>query len=154
MATNAFNVGAISIRHTGSFGDRVESDEKGAHLFIDAEFEVKEKGNYHVQGSLYSEDGEPIGWAQRRASLDKGTHVVPLKFYGTIFCEKAFNGPYILRNFIYANVEQMPGPRSGNLVNLHTTAPYKYSDFTCEAFNDEALLKKAEALEIEASNEE
>ncbi|MBI3396574.1 MAG: hypothetical protein HY042_12105, partial [Spirochaetia bacterium] len=152
-ATNGFNVGWLNIRHTGKFRDRAASDEKGNHLYIDAEFEVKRSGTYHIQGSVYDDDNEGIGWAQNRVKLEPGTHMVTLRFYGKMFCDTRKNGPYILKNLVYANTGVMPGPRSQNQENLYKTGEYKYSQFTCNSFEDPLLLQKAKQMEAEAGAE-
>lgn len=152
-ATNAFNVGSLNIRHTGKFSDSIVSDEKGKHLSVEAEFQVEKEGFYHVQATLYSENGEGIGWAQNRIKLTPGVQIVQLKFYGNLFCGSRTDGPYVMRHFAYANVNAMPGPRSDNFKNLHKTQSYKASDFTCAAFEDAELLAKAKLLEQEAAEE-
>ncbi|MCE9599389.1 MAG: hypothetical protein K8S54_15600 [Spirochaetia bacterium] len=153
LVTNAFNVGALNIRHTGKFSDSIQSDEKGNHLVVEPEFQIEKEGFYHIQGSLYSEEGEAIGWAQNRVKLAPGTHIIPLKFYGAMFCNSKTDGPYVLRNFAYANVVAMPGPRSINHKNLHKTQPYKASQFTCNSFEDPEMLAKAKQLEQDAGEE-
>ena len=152
-ATNAFNVGSLGIEHTGVFADRVAADEKGTHLFVDAEFQVRTAGTFHVQGTLYAPGGEALGWAQNRVKLDAGLKRVSLRFYGKIFCDAKQNGPYTLRNFAYANVAEMPGPRSSNYVNLFRTGPHPYSLFTCEPFNDPSFLERAKELEGDAKRQ-
>lgn len=153
IATNAFNAGFINIRHTGKFFDHVSSDDRGNHLNIDAEFDVSKAGTYHIQGSLYSDDGEAIGWAQTRVTLQPGIQRVPLRFYGKLFCDRKADGPYLLKNFAYANVGLMPGPRSGNVQNVFRTGDYDASQFTCADYGDPDLLKKAELIEAEAKEE-
>lgn len=153
VGTNAFNVGFLNIQHTGRFSDSVVSDEKGNHLAVDAEFQVEREGFYHVQGTVYSRDGKGIGWAQNRVKLSPGKQMVQLKFYGNLFCGSDTDGPYTLRHFAYANVNAMPGPRSLNHKNLHTTQAYKAKDFTCASFDDAELLAKAKILEQESADE-
>ena len=153
-ATNVFNVGNLNIKHTGVFNDRIDSDAKGAHLAIDAEFEIKKEGFYHVQGSIYGEDGQkPIGWAQARKKLAMGKHTVTLRFYGKLLCDAKIDGPYFLQNFAYANVAQMPGPRSQNFTKVHVTGNHQASQFTCKSYEDENFLNKAIELEKQAAGE-
>ena len=153
LGTNAFNVGYMNITHTGKFSDSIVSDEKGNHLAVDAEFQVEKEGFYHVQGTVYSEDGKGIGWAQARVKLTPGKQIVQLKFYGNLFCSTDTDGPYTLRHFAYANVNAMPGPRSLNHKNLHTTQKYKARDFSCVSFEDAEMIAKAKILEQESADE-
>ncbi len=153
-ATNMVNVGILGLRHTGTFRDKQVSDEKGTHLAIEADFDVQQAGTFHVQGSVYDSRGKPLGWAQARPRLAAGRQVVTLKFYGKIFCDSGANGPYTLRSFAYMNVAKMPGPRSDNTTNVHTTAEYRAKDFTCGGYGDENFLAKAKQLEQEAAAEQ
>ena len=153
-ATNMFNVGSLGIRHTGTFRDKAVNDAKGKHLAIEADFDVQEGGTFHVQGSIYDSAGKAIGWAQSRRKLSAGRQIVTLRFYGKMFCDSGANGPYTLRNFAYMNVAAMPGPRSDNLKNVHTTGEYNAKEFTCTGFGDENFLAKAKLLEKEAAAEQ
>lgn len=148
LVTTAFNVGSLGAAHTGKFFDRVDNDTKGNHLLIEAEMEITKPGMYHIQGSLYTESGkDAIGWAQNRVKLEAGTHKVPIKFYGKMFCDAGVDGPYRLQYFAYANVTAMPGPRSENIKGAHTTGVYKAKDFTCTPYDDPDFLEKARQLE-------
>ncbi len=151
--TNAFNVGRLNIRHTGRFTDRIETDAKGAHLAIDVEVDVQKPGAFHLQGSVYNEDGEAIGWAQTRGDLQAGVQPMTLHFYGKMFCDSGESGPYILRYLNYMNVRQMPGPRSGIVEPNFKTQTYAANSFSCQDFNDPELLEKAKLLESEAEQE-
>lgn len=153
-ATNMFNVGTLGIRHTGTFRDKALTDSKGKHLGIEIDFDVTEAGTFHVQGSLYDSGGKAIGWAQTRKQLGAGRQVVTIRFYGKMFCDSGANGPYTLRNFAYMNVAKMPGPRSDNLTNVHTTGEYKAKEFTCTSFDDENFITKAKQLETQAAAEQ
>lgn len=153
LGTNAFNVGYMNITHTGRFSDSIVSDEKGNHLGIEAEFQVEKEGFYHVQATVYSADGKGIGWAQNRVKLTPGKQMVVLKFYGNLFCSTDIDGPYTMRHFAYANVNAMPGPRSLNHKNLHTTQKYKATDFSCVPYDDAEFLAKAKLLEQESAEE-
>jgi hypothetical protein len=146
-ATNGFLVGSMGIRDTGRYADRLSSDDKGTHLTVDAEFDVKKRGRYHVQASLYDRNGEGIGWAQASAQLEPGLHQIPLTFYGLMLFEKGTDGPYELRHLVYANVTVMPGTRSEDRRPEFTTKAYKASQFTSKPFDDPMFLSKAETLE-------
>lgn len=152
-ATNMVNVGSLGISHTGTFRDSQVSDARGKHLAIEADFDVAHPGTFHVQGSLYDGAGQPLGWSQARVQLSAGKQTVTLKYYGKMFCDSGASGPYSLRNFAYMNVGKMPGPRSDNKQNVHTTAAYSAKDFTCASFEDKNFLAKAALLEKEAEVE-
>ena len=153
-ATNMFNVGSLGIRHAGTFRDKAVTDAKGKHLAIEADFDVQDSSEYHIQGSIYDSAGKAIGWAQSRRRLAPGRQVVTLRFYGKMFCDSGANGPYTLRNFAYMNVAKMPGPRSDVVKNAHTTGEYDAKQFTCTGFGDENFLAKAKTLEKEAAAEQ
>ncbi len=153
QATNAFSVGSINIRHTGSYSDRLHTDEKGGHLMIEAEFDVQKEGFYHVQGSVYGLDGEAIGMAQNRVKLEPGKQKVPLIFYGKLFCDKKASGPYVLQNMAYQNVARMPGVRSEPVKPGYQTAAYPATQFTCASFEHPDYMARAAQAEQDAAEE-
>ncbi len=148
--SNAFGVGYLNIVHTGNFSDKIESDAKGNSLVIEAEFNVKKAGYFHIQGSLYGSDGEAIGWAQNRVKLETGKQRVPLLFYGKLICDKGVDGPYILQNFAYQNVAVMPGVRSPVVSSAYRTGVYPAKTFTCASFDNPDFVQKADQAERDA----
>jgi hypothetical protein len=78
---------------TGHYTDQVA----GGNLQIGVEVRVSATGRFHVQGTLYSRDGRPLGWAQNAAQLEPGVHTIPLTFFGRILRLKTADGPYVLR---------------------------------------------------------
>lgn len=151
--SNAFSVGYLNIVHTGNYTDRIESDAKGNSLVIEAEFNVKKAGYFHIQGSLYGLDGEAIGWAQNRVKLETGKQRVPLTFYGKLICDKGVDGPYVFQNFAYQNVALMPGVRSPMIAAGYKTAAYPAKTFTCASFDNPDYVQKAEQAERDAAAE-
>ncbi|MCC6276237.1 MAG: hypothetical protein IT569_10300 [Leptospiraceae bacterium] len=144
-ATNSFNFGSLNINNLGKFSD----SSTGKDLIIKQQVKIEKKGIYHIQGSLYSSSGIPIGRAQARHEFDPGVHTVELKWYGKLFCDAGESGPYKLKYLLLANTTEMPGPRSERLENLHETGPYNVKEFSCESFNDEFFNEKADQMDKE-----
>lgn len=154
QTTAGANVGDLNIRHTGTFRDRLDTDDKGTHLVVEADFQVSKAGFYYVQASMYDAQGNPIGMAQQRKQLQPGQHTIPLRFYGKMFCDSQVDGPYSIRYFGYMNVSEMPGPRSDPFEDVHRTEAYRHSRFSCNSFDDEDLLRKSRTMEQEAMERE
>jgi len=151
VATNAFLFGELKIKLENEFEDEMDEDDKGQHLHIKIKMEVEKKGFFHFQASLYTIDGYPIGKAADRKELEVGSQWIDLKWYGKLFCDAEQDGPYVLKYFQFANVNQMPGTRSNGDYDLYTTGEYDYKEFTCKSFDDSIFLNKATAIEAEIS---
>jgi hypothetical protein len=133
-------------RLTGRYQDRLEN----GNLVVGVEIEVAEAGRFHVAGTLYSDAGEPFGWAQAAAELTPGTHWLDLSYYGLIFHERAVAGPYHLGTLSLATTSGMPNALNRLAEGVYTTAAYDLSAFTSEPFAEPSLLDAARRLEADA----
>lgn len=128
-------------RLSGSYRDRLD----GGDLVIDAELEVASPGRFHLEATLYSEDGRTaIAWAQHTAELTPGRHWLPLRFHGLILHERRIDGPYLLR---FVSLAQIPGTQVELVENALFTRPYEHTAFSDQPFNDPELLDAAERIE-------
>jgi len=132
---------------TGRFRDRVE----GGNLVISAEVEVSREGRFHLAGTLYSDAGEPLGWAQAAAQLTAGTQWVDLAYFGRMFHERGVGGPYHLGTLSLATTSGMPNALNRLVEGVYTTSAYDLESFRSEPFGDPGLLDAAQRLEVEAA---
>jgi hypothetical protein len=157
-AGTSFQYSRPGARLTGAFQDSIE----GGSLRIDVQLDVDEPGIFHLSGTLYDANGNPVGLAQNRIELAAGQHWVPLVYYGRIFHpdprtgRQAASGPFELRFVSLLNVTTMPNAVSRLWETHFWTRPYRAADFTSEPFNDpfyteaiaheEAELERLQAL--------
>jgi hypothetical protein len=125
----------------GNYRDRAE----GGDLAIDAELEVTSAGHFHLEATLYSEDGQhPIAWAQQSAELTPGRRWLGLRFHGLILHERRIDGPYLLR---FVVLTKMPDTKLQSAENALLTRAYKFTEFSDQPFNDPELLDAADRIE-------
>ena len=128
---------------TGTYADAVVD----GHLQVQVEVNVQATGRFHLQATLYSQDGQPIAWAQNALRLAPGVQRIPLTFYGLILREKAVDGPYVLRYVALSTTTGMPNAPNRLVENAFVTRPYSATTFSDQPFNDPNLLDTAERLE-------
>jgi len=143
FGTTGFLYSRPDAQPTGRYTDQVA----GGNLQIGVEVRVSETGRFHVQGTLYSQDGRPLGWAQNAAQLEPGVHTIPLTFFGRILRFKAAGGPYVLRFVALSTTTRMPNAKNRLIENAHVTRPYRADQFSEQPFNDPNLLEAADRLE-------
>jgi hypothetical protein len=129
---------------TGNYRDRLVDGS----LLIGVEIEVARAGRFHLEGTLYGEDGEQkIAWAQAAAELPPGTHWVNLPYYGLVLQEQGIDGPYLLRYLALSTTSDMPNAKNRLVENAHVTAAYRVATFTDVPYDDPDLLEAADRLE-------
>ncbi|HVM95991.1 MAG TPA: hypothetical protein VMT89_06360 [Candidatus Acidoferrales bacterium] len=128
---------------TGRYSDSLVD----GNLRIDAEVEVSASGRFHIAGSLYTQDGSPLAWAQNAQQLGAGVHTLPLTFFGRILRQKAAVGPYILRFVALSTTTEMPNSKNRLVENAYVTQSYSVDSFGDAPYNDRNLLETAERLD-------
>jgi uncharacterized protein DUF4784 len=142
-ATTGFLYSRPDAQLTGHYADTVVD----GNLEIRAELEVAAEGRFHLEATLYTQDGQPIAWAQHAARLAPGVQWIPLTFYGLILHEKAMDGPYVLRFVALSTTTSMPNAKNRLVENAYVTQRYTAAGFSDRPFNDPNLLETAERLE-------
>ncbi len=138
---------SVPLAHlTGRYRDSIA----GGSLVVEAEVAVDQLGRFHLEATLGSSDGKPIGWAQNAMTLEAGTAWIPLTYFGLIFRESNLDGPYVLRSVALSTTGEMPNQKNELVTNAYTTRPYQASAFSDQPYNDPNLIDTAERLEAEA----
>ncbi len=119
----------------------------GGNLELSAEVDVRNAGRFHLAGTLYTQSGTPIAWAQNALTLAPGQQWIPLSFFGLILNERGEDGPYVLRFAALSTTTAMPNAKNRVVENAYTTAPYRAADFSDRPYNDPNLLDAAARLE-------
>jgi uncharacterized protein DUF4784 len=131
---------------TGRYRDAVMD----GNLVISAQVEVREAGRFHLAGTLYSLQGEPIGTAQAAARLEPGRHWIALSFYGLMFHDRNAAGPFRLGSLAFSTTSRMPNALNDLVENAYVTRPYRLSVMTARPYGDAKLLDSAARLEAAA----
>ncbi|GIW42616.1 MAG: hypothetical protein KatS3mg076_3193 [Candidatus Binatia bacterium] len=132
---------------TGRFRDSLED----GNLVVDSEVRVHTAGRFHLEATLYSEDGRhPIAWAQTAAELAPGNHWMRLVFFGRAIRTRGIDGPYLLRFVALSTTTTMPNAKNRLVEDAHRTKAYSADDFREEPYGDPDLLEAAERAEKEA----
>ncbi|HYO15025.1 MAG TPA: hypothetical protein VE685_17670, partial [Thermoanaerobaculia bacterium] len=143
-AAGGFLLSAPAARLTGRYRDSL----KDGNLVVAAEVDVTEPGRFHLAGTLYSLQGEPVGWAQAAANLEPGRHWVELSYYGLIFHDRQVAGPFRLGTLSLATTGVMPNALNDLVENAHVTRPYNLRQFRDLPFGDRGFLETAKRLEL------
>jgi len=144
LAAMSFQYASPHARPTGNYRDRVVDGS----LLVGVEVEVARAGRFHLEGTLYTDDGQQkIAWAQAAAELPPGRHWIDLPYYGLVLREGGMDGPYLLRYLALSTTSDMPNAKNRLVENAHVTAAYRASTFTDVAYDDPDLLDAADRLE-------
>ncbi|HBL27588.1 MAG TPA: hypothetical protein DD490_12190 [Acidobacteria bacterium] len=145
QAAGGFLYSNPSARLTGRYRDTV----KDGNLILSAEVDVREAGRFHLSGTLYSLQGEPIGTAQAAAQLEPGRRWIRLSFYGLMFHDRKVAGPYRLGSLALATAGRMPMALNDLVENAYVTKGYKLGAMTAAPFADPKLLEAAARLDLD-----
>lgn len=148
VATAYYHYGDPGARLTGTYSDQIVNGD----LEINADVEIAGTGRYHLEASLYTEDGRPIAWAQNAMELPPGRHRIPLLFHGLIFSEKAANGPFLLKYVSLSNTTQFPGSKARIVQDAYVTQPFQPAAFTNQPFNHPEMIREANKLSASPRN--
>lgn len=130
-------------RLTGELRDRVVD----GNLVVSARVEVERAGRFHLEGTVHTMGGEPIGWAQTAVELEPGAEWVDLSFYGLMFHDRRVSGPVRLGTVALTTTGRMPNGLTEPLLDAHVTRPLRLQRLTAERFGRRDLLEAAERLE-------
>jgi hypothetical protein len=130
-------------RLTGDFRDRVVDGD----LVVSARVEVARAGRFHLEGTVHTMGGEPVGWAQTAAELAPGVHWLDLSFYGLMFHDRRVSGPVRLGTVALTTAGRMPNGPGQPLLDAHVTRPLRLERLTARPFGRPDLLEAAERLE-------
>jgi hypothetical protein len=115
---------------------------------LEAEVEVLHPGRFHLEATLYSQDGaHKLLWAQTAAVLEPGRQWMQLVYYGLGLRERALDGPYLVRWAALSTTTDMPNAKNRVAENVHLTRPYSAAAFTDRPFDDPDLLDAARRVE-------
>jgi len=142
-ANVGFNISSPLVVLTHHFRDRIESGS----LLIEAEVNVKKKGRFHLRGSLYKGEENPIVEAENAVDLLEGVHWIPLTFYGLAIRKSGWEGPYLLKYLALSRVDTMPAMRAELVNHGYSTSVYHSHQFTKQEFQDPDKIKMAEQIE-------
>ncbi len=130
-------------RLTGEFRDGV----KGGNLIVSAQVEVERAGRFHLEGTLHTMSGAPVGWAQAAVELEPGIHWVDLSFYGLMFHDRRVSGRLRLGAVALTTTGAMPNGLSRPMTDAYVTRPFKLQQMTSSSFGRQDLLRAADQLE-------
>jgi hypothetical protein len=131
-------------RLTGNYRDAIVNGS----LVIDAEVEVFRPGRFHLEGTLYSQDGRRgIGEAHTASELPAGRQWMRLTFFGRIIAQGGIDGPYLLRFLALSTTTAMPNAKNRLVENAHVTGAYRSAQFSDAPFDDPDLRDAADRLE-------
>ncbi len=147
-AKTHFYYGAPSAKLTGNYRDQLVD----GHLQIEAELDVKEAGQYHLQATLSGAQGL-LAWAENTVQLEPGIRSMPLTFWGLALREANEPGPYQLSSIALANVSDDPPQLNDAISTSYQTAAYRPQDFSDQSYDDPQLLDKAARYEAKARGE-
>jgi len=144
MAATSFLYSNPHAHLTGNYRDEIVNGS----LVVDAEVEVIRPGRFHLEATLYSQDGSrPVGEAHTAGQLDTGRQWMRLTFFGRVITQSGVEGPYLLRFVALSTTTSMPNAKNRLVENAHVTGPYRLTQFSDAPFQDRDLLDAADRLE-------
>ncbi len=118
-------------------------------LRLEAEVRVRRAGRFHLEGTLYGPQEEPLVWAQTATRLEPGLHWMALDFYGLALRERGVDGPYRLRWLALSTTTGMPNQKNRVLEDAYQTRAYRVEQFTDQPYGNPDLLEAAQRLEAQ-----
>ena len=122
---------------TGEYREKITAQ---GDLLFEIEVETTEAARYYIRASLYSESNTPIGSAQFSDNLSRGTHWVPLSYFGLMIRDSNEPGPYFIRTIELAKsgipMLRMP-PAEANMY----TQSYALDEFNAQSYQEQQALK-------------
>ena len=137
-------LGALEAEGADAVGPIVDGN-----LVIAAQVDVQEAGRFHLAGTLYTLQGEPVGTARAAAQLQPGRQWINLSFYGLMFHDRNVAGPFHLGALAFSATSRMPNALNDLVENAYVTKPFKLAVMTARPFGDVKLLDAAARLEAE-----
>jgi len=129
---------------TGNYRDAVVNGS----LEVGVELDVAAAGRFHVEATLYGDDGSrKIAWAQVARALEPGRQWMTLQYYGAVLRDRDIAGPYLVRWVALSTTTEMPNAKNRLSEANYRTAAYDLATFTDGPFNDAGLLDAAKRAE-------
>jgi hypothetical protein len=146
LAATSFLYSNPHARLTGTYRDEILNGS----LVVDAEVEVIHPGRFHLEATLYSQDGRrPVGEAHTATELGTGRQWMRLTFFGRVITQSGVEGPYLLRFVALSTTTAMPNAKNRLVENAYVTGPYRVAQFSDAPFDDRDLLDAADRLEAD-----
>ncbi|RJS69747.1 hypothetical protein CW696_06730, partial [ANME-2 cluster archaeon] len=108
------------------YGEDTDGDGLYDYLTIEVGVNVREAGDYQINGALYDRYGGHIGWAYNSTYLNTGNQTVQLDFDGIAIRQNEVNGTYDLR---YLYLYDDDRNQLDYINNAYTTTHYNYTEF-------------------------
>lgn len=125
------------INITGEYRERITPQ---GDLLFEIEVETKEASRYYIRASLYSESNIPIGSAQFSDNLARGTHWIPLSYFGLMIRDSGEPGPYFIRTVELAK-SGIPMLRMPPAETSMYTQSYALDEFNAQSYQEQQTLK-------------
>ena len=146
LAATSFLYSNPHARLTGNYRDAIVNGS----LVVEAEVEVIRAGRFHLEATLYSQDGSrPVGEAHTAGELGTGRQWMQLTFFGRVITQSGVEGPYLLRFVALSTTTSMPNAKNRLVENAYLTGPYRIAQFSDAPFEDRDLLDAADRLEAD-----
>lgn len=145
-ATTGFVISNPWAELTGAYRHAV----RDGNLVIEAEVDVRREGRFHLSGVLHTVAGEPVGTAQTARRLERGSHWLPLEFFGLIFHDRQVRGPVKLGSVALSTTGGMPNALNPLVEDAYMVLLDKSVQFRAEPFGNAADLDAARRLEESA----
>lgn len=130
--------------------ERVTDAIVNGHLEVTLHVEVFEPGTYTIEANCMASDGEtPIAYMREFYKLAAGKQKATLRFFGKIFHDKGFDGPYVIkdiRGFLrFFDTDEAPLWFSWE--NNHRTAAYNRAKLDAAEWDDEEKRQRIKGYE-------
>jgi hypothetical protein len=112
--------------------DRAEVARKEGDLLVQTSAVIDRPGTYWAYAELWggSSGDRPIAFARERLpDLHAGRHAVTLRFGGLIVRDSGIDGPYLVRNIQFKQVDTHPPHEADPQPALPATPPWRATDF-------------------------
>jgi hypothetical protein len=109
-----------------------EVGRKDGDLVVKTAAVIERPGSYWAYAELWGGAGgeRPIAFARERlAELPAGRHTLTLRFGGLIVRDSGVDGPYVVRNLQFKQVDTHPPHEAEPQAALPATPPWRASDF-------------------------
>ncbi len=109
-----------------------EVARKGGDLVVETTALIERPGSYWAYAELWggSDGDRPIAFARERlVDLGAGHHPLTLRFGGLIVRDSGVDGPYVVRNLQFKQVDTHPPHEAEPQAALPVTPPWRSTDF-------------------------
>lgn len=132
-------------RFDGRVGEKLATEGLELRVGLD----VKQAGQYVVQGLLFDAKDKPIGFAVDRPQLKLGAGEATLLFFGLLFHEADAQAPFVLRTVTGYRLPEGDEPDKLDMTPMpgeYRTHAYPRSAFSANEWQSEAKDRRLEAI--------